>query len=427
MPKKGSILKFKSFFRKMRLPFVVYADFECFTEKLDTTQPNPKQSYTKQCQKHTPSGFCYYIKCFEDSVYKQERVIYTKQAEDEDVAQIFFHKLVEDLKGIYMNCGKARMTISPNQQRKFQKATKCWICGDKLVIDKGHQDHEKKQPVRDLCHFTGKYRGPAHNECNRQFRKPKFTPIFFHNLSDYDSHLFIKNLSKTQGNIKCIPNNEERYISFSKNIKVYNYTDKETRDDVYINHEMRFLDSCKFMASILDNLSSNLDKEQFTNLNSMYKGEQLELLKRKGVYPYDYVDSLDRLAELQLPPKETFYSKLNDEYILDEDYEHAQKVWEAFDCKTLKDYHDLYLESDVLLLADVFEAFRSLCMTNYELDPAWYYTAPGLAWDAALKLTKIELELLTDIEMLDMVEEGIRGGISSIMHRHGKANKQVHG
>ena len=102
----------------------------------------------------------------------------------------------------------------------------------------------KKQPVRDHCHFTGKYRGPAHNECNRQFRKPKFTPIFFHNLSGYDSHLFIKNLGKTQGKIRCIPNKEERYISFSKNIKVYNYTDKETRDDVYIQGgSQKFADS----------------------------------------------------------------------------------------------------------------------------------------------------------------------------------------
>ena len=318
----------------------------------------------------------------------------------------------------------SRQNCCSIKSAKFQKATKCWICGDRLVTDKGHQDHEKKQPVRDHCHFTGKYRGPAHNECNLQFRKPKFTPIFFHNLSGYDSHLFIKNLSKTQGKLKCIPNNEERYISFCKDIKVYSYTDKETRDDVYINHKMRFLDSCKLMAISLDNLSSNLDKEQFTNLNSMYKGDQLELLKRKGVYPYDYVDSLDWLAELQLPPKETFYSKLNDEHISDEDYEHAQKVWEAFDCKTLKDYHDLYLKSDVIILADVFETFRDLCMTNYELDPAWYYTAPGLAWDAALKMTMVELELLTDIQRLDMAEEEIRGGISSIINRHAKANNK---
>ena len=181
------------------------------------------------------------------------------------------------------------------------------------------------------------------------------------------------------------------------------------------------------MPSSLDKLTSNLVKDQFTNLNSMYKGEQLELQKRKGVYPYDYVDRLDKLAETQLPPKEAFYSRLSGDNISDEDYEHAQNVWEAFDCKILKDYHDLYLKSDVILLTDVFETFRDLCMTNYELDPAWYYTAPGLAWDAALKMTKVELELLTDIEMLDMAEEGIRGGVSSIMHRHGKANNKYMG
>ena len=181
------------------------------------------------------------------------------------------------------------------------------------------------------------------------------------------------------------------------------------------------------MPSSLDKLTSNLEKDQFTNLNSMYKGEQLELLKRKGVYPYDYVDSLDKLAETQLPPKEAFYSRLSGDNISDEDYEHAQKVWEAFDCKILKDYHDLYLKSDVILLADVFETFRDLCMTNYELDPAWYYAAPGLAWDAALKVTKVELELLSDPDMLLMFEKGVRGGVSSIMHRYGKANNKYMG
>ena len=109
---------------------------------------------------------------------------------------------------------------------------------------------------------------------------------------------------------------------------------------------------------------------------------------RKGVYPYDYVDNLDRLSETQLPPKEAFYSRLNKSHISDEDYSHAQKVWKDFSCKTMRDYHDLYLKSDVLLLADVFETFRDVCSMNYELDPAWYYTAPGLAWDAALKKTE---------------------------------------
>ena len=149
---------------------------------------------------------------------------------------------------------------------------------------------------------------------------------------------------------------------------------------------------------------------------------------RKGVYPYDYyLDSLKRLSETQLPPKEAFYSKLNKSHISDEDYKHAQNVWEAFNCQILRDYHDLYLESDVLLLADVFETFRNLCLRNYKLDPYWYYTAPGLAWDVALKLSKVELELLSNPDMLLMFEKGIRGGVSSIMTRHVEANNKYMG
>ena len=258
MPQEGSVLKFENFVRSMRVPFVVYADFESFTQQLDTSQPNPECSYTKQYQKHIPSGFCYYIKCFDDSVYNQDPVMYTKQSEDDDVAQTFVEMLEKDLKEIYATCGKAEMVLTPEEQKAFRKATTCWICEEALVKDRSHEDYKSKRPVRDHCHFTGEYRGAAHSICNLQFRKPKFTPILFHNLSGYDSHLFIKNLGKTEGKIDCIPNNEERYISFSKDIKVFNYTDKKTGDDVYANHKLRFIDSFKFMSSSLDRLTSNL-------------------------------------------------------------------------------------------------------------------------------------------------------------------------
>jgi len=139
---------------------------------------------------------------------------------------------------------------------------------------------------------------------------------------------------------------------------------------------------------------------------------------------YDYMDSLDRLNKTKLPPKEAFYSKLVDASISDEDYEHAQTVWKEFGCTTLRDYHGLYNVSDVLLLADVFENFRDVCMRNYRLDPAWYFTSPGLAWDAALKLTNIKLELLSDYDMVLMFKHGIRGGVSTISNRYGKANNK---
>ena len=139
------------------------------------------------------------------------------------------------------------------------------------------------------------------------------------------------------------------------------------------------------------------------------------------------MDSLERFKENKIPPKEAFYSRLTGEGISDEDYEHVEKVWKVFGMKTLQDYHDLYNVTDVLLLADIFENFRNVCMENYKLDPAHYFTAPGLAWDACLKITDVKLELLSDINMLLMIEKGIRGGVSMISNRHAKANNKYMG
>ena len=403
---------FKNFNRKMRHPFVVYADFESSTEKIDTCSPDESRSFTKQYQKHKASGYCYLIKCFDDNIFPPKLVRYTAKSSDEDIPQMFVDNLESDIKKIY-NRFKFHKKVKMSKKDKFdyKNANHCHICEGELGVDK----------VLDHCHLTGKYRGAAHNECNLNYKIPKFFPVIFHNLSGYDSHLFIKNLSTSEGKINCIPNNEEKYISFTKQIVVDTFTNKEGKQ-VDVKRDIRFIDSFKFMATSLDSLVTNLPKEAFKNLMSYYEGEQLESLLRKGVFPYDWFDSFDKLSSTQLPPKEAFYSKLNDADITEDNYQHAQKVWENFEMKTMREYHDLYLESDVLLLADVFENFRDVCSKNYGLDPAWYYTAPGLAWDAALKLTKVELELLTDPDMLLMVEKGIRGGVSMISTRYGKAN-----
>ena len=147
------------------------------------------------------------------------------------------------------------------------------------------------------------------------------------------------------------------------------------------------------MPSSLDALSNNLTDDQYKNTNRYYSGEHFKLLRKKGVYPYEWTN-FERLSATELPSKNEFYSRLAEEGISDDDYAHAQNVWKTFGCKTFMDYHDLYNVSDVLLLADIFETFRDTCMKNYKLDPAWYYTSPGLSWDAMLKMTKIELELL---------------------------------
>ncbi|XP_072028310.1 uncharacterized protein [Amphiura filiformis] len=463
MPEKDSVQEFKNHHRSQNVPFVVYADFESFTKPIHTRQPDPNGSYTQKYQKHEPSGFCYYIKCFDDSLYRQDPVVYTKRSEDEDVAQIFVERLEEDIRRIYRRFKFPQNMVFDQRERAiFAESSDCHICKKPLTpLD------EENRVVRDHCHFTVKFRGAAHNKCNLRYRKPKFFPVIFHNLAGYDAHLFVKNLGKTEGKIDCIPNNEEKYISFTKQIVVDSFVNKEEKE-VEVKRDLRFIDSFKFMASGLGKLVENLvgqddaikplvggkfdtikeykeayqkrtgenlkhqhychllKKSNCKNLQRFY-AKQIDLLLRKGVYPYDHVNSLERLQETYLPSKEAFYSRLNEENISDEDYEHAQKVWEGFEMKTFREYHDLYLESDVLLLADVFESFREVCQKNYELDPAWYFTAPGLAYDAMLKKTGARLELLNDVDMMQMIEKGIRGGVSMIITRHSEANNKYMG
>ena len=416
MPEKGSLVTFIHHNRSIKVPFVVYADFEAFTEEIPRSKQNEKFSFTQKYQRHKPSGFCFKIVCF-DERYNQKPVLFRAESEDEDISAIFVEMLERDIKRIQEKFDfSKKMIFSPKDKDDFEKARVCWICRKEFGESKKQRDH---------CHFTGKYRGAAHVKCNLQFKKPKFTPVIFHNLSGYDAHLFVKNLGRTEGNIKCIPNNEEKYISFSKEIVVGEYKNKKG-EKVEVKHEIRFLDSFKFMASSLESLVGNLGLEKLIETKKEF-GEKVKLISRKGIYPYDYMNGIKKFSEEKLPQKEKFFSKLNDCGISDEDYDHAQRIWKEFGMKNLGEYHDLYLKSDVLLLADVFEEFRNVCMENYSLDPAWYYTSPGLSWDALLKHSRVSLELLTDPDILLLFEKGIRGGISMISNRFGKANNKFMG
>ncbi|KAG8236631.1 hypothetical protein J437_LFUL016464 [Ladona fulva] len=294
----------------------------------------------------------------------------------------------------------SRMKEEAGKIASFRTAIDCHICSKPLGNDR----------VRDHCHLMGMFRGAAHSECNLQYKMPNFLPIFIHNLSGYDSHFMITELGYDSKRINLIPNSEEKYITFSKLINE--------------NFSFRFVDTIRFMASSLASLVGNLPSDKFKCTQKIF-GDLSTLIQRKGVYPYDYTDSWEKLNETCLPPKEDFFNRLTDSDISDEDYTHAKTVWEAFECKTLGDYSDIYLKSDVTLLADVFENFRNVCFEAYNLDPAWYYTAPGLTFDAMLKHTGIELELLTDYDMILTVEKGIRRGISQCCKQYAEANNKI--
>ena len=217
----------------------------------------------------------------------------------------------------------------------------------------------------------------------------------------------MQGLGKLKGvPITCIPNNTEKYISFTVG-------------------DLVFIDSLQFMNASLEKLVSNLAKEGDVKLRVLQKytaAEKVPLLLRKGVYPCEYISSFQKFQETDLSPKEAFFSTLRNEGISLEDYTHTQTVFTEFECQSVGDYHDLYLRSDVLLLADVFENFRDICLNYYKLDPAHFYTSPGLSWQAYLRMTNIELELLTDPDMYLFIEEGLRSGISMISNRYSKAN-----
>ena len=182
------------------------------------------------------------------------------------------------------------------------------------------------------------------------------------------------------------------------------------------------MDSYAFLSSSLGRLVCNTPKANLSITSLYIEQAKFDLVTRKGVFPYEYMDSFDRFVEEELPPKEKFYSSLSDESCSDHDYQHAQEVWATFNSKSLKEYHDVYLCSDVLLLADVFENFLKTAMATYGLDHAHYLSLPGYSWDALLRCTNVSLQLLTEPNMYLFIEKGLRGVISMVSQRHAQAN-----
>ena len=302
------------------------------------------------------------------------------------------------------------LNMTVENERDFQNRSKCHICERKF-----NEDKPSKQKVRDHCHITGKYRGAAHSDCNLKWaispEKLKI-PVIFHNLKGYDCHFIMQKIGDlirrdVNINVGVIASNFEKYIGFR------------------LGNHLTFIDSFSFMSQSLDRLSSNLSDNAFIYSKEAFPNDnEFRLIKKKGVYPYDYTDSFQRFSETSLPAISDFYSILNYTNISELDYEHAKKVRSVFKIRDLGEYHDLYLKTDVLLLADVFESFRKTCLECYKLDPCNYFSAPGLSWDALLRMTKINLDLISDVNAQLFIEKGMRGGISYIAHRHAVANNK---
>ena len=408
MPQPGTRVVFKNHKNQLAAPFVIYADFEAITEKV--LEP-VKTSQTEKYQKHIDCGYGYKVVCCYNDEFSKPIKIYR----GEKAVYKFMEDMLEEFKwcnNIVKKHFSKPLKMTKEDEESFVRAEECHICKTPFV--------KSDVKVRDHCHVTGKYRGSAHRDCNLNFRLTDKIPVVFHNLRGYDSHFIMQEIGeivkknsytdekgkKHEMNINVIPNNMEKYMAFM------------------LGHQLTFIDSFQFMSSSLCNLVKNLPKTDFKYTEQVFKERELTLMTKKGVYPYDYMDSFEKFQDIKLPNKNDFFSILNNEGITDEDYQHAQNVWNEFGLSNMGEYHDLYLKSDILLLADVFENFRKVCRKNYGLDPPHYFTSPGLSWDAMLKMTGIRLELMSDVDMFQFIEKGMRGGTSYIANRYGKANNK---
>ena len=433
---KVSSMEYRESKYSVKHPIVIYADFESILEPVDIKQTDTSILN----QHHTPSSFA--IKIVTDVNFESKFILYrgidimTKFNECiKNIAEQYI-----ELRSAYPDCP----TLSEQDLIKYNNSTKCIICEKDLNGAKYKTKSKvviKNYKVKHHNHFTGEFIGAAHTICNLACSNPTFIPVIFHNLSRYDSHFIMQEInSLDDGEITLIPKTEEEYIAFSKTYKFL--------DDNKV--EMRFMDSYRFLPESLDTLATNLldsGKEKFVNLLNGLSDVQKDIVfweetkqlitnktiideyhkvkmevvttttkkqKLKGIFPYDYVDSFKKYDEKELPDFRNFKNKMKNEDISEEEKEQVKKVWNSIPDCTIGAYSDLYLKTDVLILADVFEAFRDLSVKIYSLDPVNFYTTPSLAWQAMLQKTGIELDLITDKTMYLMIENGIRGGISQV-------------
>jgi hypothetical protein len=364
--------------------------------------------------------------------------------------EMFFDALLSEQRRISCILGKnnAMFPLTRAEEDIFNSTTNCPNCNSLFSpqnIKTRHHRHSDGAFISTLCSFCNLQIKPR----RRKFWRPKMNrkeydtdpptdrirqdandfefqvhiPVCYHGLSNYDAHHIFRYFNKrvvqmfdnkpikddASLNVEIIALNLERFVSFE-----------------LLN--LRFIDTVKFLNASLETLVKNLAEscvEPFDKFihTRQHLGDD-SLLFAKGVFCYQYFNSLERFKEIELPPKEKFYDSLKEEEISDDDYERAKNVWTTFKCKTFKDYHDHYLMTDVLLLADVFEQFRRTGMEFYGLDAAQYLTLPSFSWDALLKLTNVKLELISDPQMFLFFENIVRGGVSVCSHRYAKANNE---
>jgi hypothetical protein len=287
--------------------------------------------------------------------------------------------------------------LTKKEQEKYQAATTCEKC--KKPFDK-----KERPKVRHHCHVTGQYIGAWCRKCNfLEGMKDFELVVFFHNLRGYDSHMIIRyglheiaEFRKEHGLVRqfIIGKSSEKLSAFQFGRFI-------------------FRDSLLHLGCSLERAVDNMIKSKY-EFPICKKVGLHPILRQKGIYPYKWMDSIKKFNEEQLPEIDAFYDDLRQKPCSPEDYEHAQNVWKTLECKTFGEYDDYYLMADVVLLAEVFEEYRAKGLSNWQLDPAQFVTAPSYTYKAFLKYIDQPIQMMWDLEMYEFFRDTMRGGYCSI-------------
>lgn len=389
----GEVIKFKNFHYGIPSYYRMYLDFE----SLICVRNESAGANTIKTGEHIPCGYSMVI-IGENQKFVGSPIVYRGP----DAAEHFLEQALRKAENLVKKIENIKpLQMTQSDIESFESSLSCTFCKRKfseLVIK-----------VKKYCHLTGSYQQALCQQCYLNYRKSLKINCIVHNLRAYDSHIIAKAIGKFNAKISCIGKTLENYISFTVG-------------------SIRFLDSYQFMPSSLSTLVSNLAADGIHNFVAMSQGfpnntqTDVAMLIRKGVYPYSYIDNDDKFKDKQLPPRSAFYNDLTKENITSLDYELAHEIWKKFNITTLGQYHDLYVKTDCLLLCDVFEAFRALCLKIDDIDPVHVLTAPGLSWESCLKMTQVELEVIVDPNIFLFIENSIKGGLSVVTHHFAKAN-----
>ncbi|MCL6579441.1 MAG: hypothetical protein K6T73_08670 [Candidatus Bathyarchaeota archaeon] len=382
MPKDRAYMYFQRIHSTLRYPAVVYADFEATSIPANSENCSVKSAVVKQI----PNSFCIFCPDF-----KILEVRYNSNPEE------LFDEFWEILARIYkMLKQRYKRNESIKNPPPIPKDAKCAFC--ELVPEEFRSGDTTI--VRHFDYFAGKFICYACKTCHAKAKKPKFVRVFFHNLKGYDSHFIIKYALKKVKFWKAIkPLGKSKEKLFAIKVPFHSY----------YGNGFYFLDSYSHLPFSLSQLVKDYVTEyrfkDFLPLNGEYK--------HKEAYPYEWMDNFDKFETKEFPPREAFFNRLTSRNLPEQEYQEVKAIYEKH-CKTFKDYHDIYLKGDVILLAEVFEKYRDLSMESYGIDPAWYVSGPSFFYNAMMKMCKAKLPIIQDENLYRLVKRNIRGGICGV-------------